>query len=185
MVSVLRDGYRVPFLDSLPPLTCSPRSLALLQKIKMLAKGTLEIVLDPGSGFYSRLFFWRKGDGRLASHDRSLSPERVCSSNSVNDGDSHLGAALRPRGRFPSFRGFEGRVFSNTRSSVLAKAVAFHVGGDNLPIQGPVLRTVDCPPRSLPECMQPCQRGRTLVGFDFYSTGTTGWSLPPRRRVAR
>ena len=71
MVSVLRDGYRVPFLDSLPPLARSPvsfptyrvesRSLALLQEIeKMLAKGALEIVFDPGPSFYSRLFLVEK-----------------------------------------------------------------------------------------------------------------------------
>ena len=75
MVSVLREGYRVPFLDSLPPLprspvsfpmyrAGSPWSLALLQEIeKMLAKGALEIVLDLGPGFYSRLFLVEKATG--------------------------------------------------------------------------------------------------------------------------
>ena len=75
MVSVLRDGYRVPFLDTLPPLARSPvsfptywlgspRSLALLQEIEMmLAKGTLEIVLDPGPGCYSCLFLVEKATG--------------------------------------------------------------------------------------------------------------------------
>ena len=86
-----------------------------------------------------------KGDRRLASCDQPLSPERVCSSNPVQDGDSCFGAALHPRGRFPSFLGLEGRVFSNTRSSVLVKAIVFHIRGDSLPVQGPVLRTVDCP----------------------------------------
>ena len=38
------------------------------------------------------------------------------------------------------------------------------------------------PPRSLPECLQPCQLGRTLAGFDFYDNWTTGWSLPPQRQ---
>ena len=83
----------------------------------------------------------------MASRDRSLSPERVYSSNSIQDGDSRLGAALCPRGRFPSFRGFEGHVFSNTRSSVLTKAIAFHVGGDSLPVQGPVLSDCRLPPQ--------------------------------------
>ena len=75
MVLILWDGYRVPFLDSLPPLARSPvsfptyqagypQSLALLQEIeKMLAKGALEIVLDPGPGFYSRLFLVEKMTG--------------------------------------------------------------------------------------------------------------------------
>ena len=98
-----------------------------------------------------------KGDRRLASRDRSLSPEWVFSSNSVQDGDSRLGVALRPRGGFPSFRRFEGRVFSNTRSSVLAKAIAVHIRGDGVPVQGPVIRTVDCPPGLYPSV---CSRVR-------------------------
>ena len=73
-VSVLRDGYRLPF-ESPPPLTRtpilfpayrpgSPQSLALHQEIeKMLAKGALEIVPDPGPGFYSRLFLVEKATG--------------------------------------------------------------------------------------------------------------------------
>ena len=75
VVSVLQDGYHVPFLDSLPQLARSPvsfptyraespRSLALLQEIEMvLAKGALEIVLDPEPGFYSRLFLVEKATG--------------------------------------------------------------------------------------------------------------------------
>ena len=73
-VSVLRDGYRLPF-ESPPPLTRtpilfqayrpgSPQSLVLRQEIeKMLAKGALEIVPDPGPGFYSRLFLVEKATG--------------------------------------------------------------------------------------------------------------------------
>ena len=73
-VSVLRDGYRLSF-ESPPLLTRtpilfpayrpgSPQSLALRQEIeKMLAKGALEIVPDPGPGFYSRLFLVEKATG--------------------------------------------------------------------------------------------------------------------------
>ena len=103
-----------------------------------------------GSQLLQSPFSGGKGDRRLASRDRSLSPEWVCSSNSVQDGISRLGTAFRPRGRFPSFRGFEGHVFSNTRSSVLAKTFAFRVGRDSLPVQGPVIQGVDCTPGLYP-----------------------------------
>ena len=69
VLSVLRDGYRIPFKDSPPPLACTPISFptyragspqALVMRRqeveKMLSKDALEIVLDPGPGFYSRLF---------------------------------------------------------------------------------------------------------------------------------
>ena len=72
VVTVLRDGYRVPFLDSPPPLSRtpvsfptyragSPRAQALWQEVEgMLAKEALEIARDPGPGFYSRLFLVEK-----------------------------------------------------------------------------------------------------------------------------
>ena len=75
MVTVLRDGYRVPFKDSPPPLARtpvsfptyragSPRAQALPQEVEaMLAKGALEIARDPGPGFYSRLFLVEKATG--------------------------------------------------------------------------------------------------------------------------
>ena len=81
VVSVRRDGYRIPFQDSLPPLARSPvsfptyrpdspRALALRKEVEsMLTKGALEIVTDPGPGFYSRLFLVEKSDGRLETHD--------------------------------------------------------------------------------------------------------------------
>ena len=75
MVTVLRDGYRVPFTDSHPPLSRtlvsfptyragSPRAQALRQEVEgMLAKGALEIDRDPDPVFYSRLFLVEKGSG--------------------------------------------------------------------------------------------------------------------------
>ena len=75
VVTVLQDGYRVPFTDSPPPLARtpvsfptyragSPRAQALRQKVEaMLAKGALEIARDPGPGFYSRLFLVEKATG--------------------------------------------------------------------------------------------------------------------------
>ena len=75
VVTVLRDGYRVPFKDSPPPLSRtpvsfptyragSPRAQALQQEVEaMLAKGALEIARDPGPGFYSRLFLVEKAAG--------------------------------------------------------------------------------------------------------------------------
>ena len=75
VVTVLRDGYRVPFKDSPPPLVRtpvsfptyragSPRAQALRQEVEaMLAKGALEIARDPGPGFYSRLFLVEKATG--------------------------------------------------------------------------------------------------------------------------
>ena len=62
----------------------------------------------------------------------------------VQNGDSSLRASVRSRWGFPSFHRFEGRVFPDTRSSVLEEAIEVPVGRDSLSVQGSVLRTVDC-----------------------------------------
>ena len=105
----------------------------------MLSKDALEIVLDPGPGFLV---------GKVTGGWRpviDLSPERVCSLHPIQDGDSRLCAPVCQRGGFPSFHLSEGNVFPNTRSSVIEEAIAVPVGGDSLPVQSPVFRTVDCP----------------------------------------
>ena len=76
-----------------------------------------------------------KGDGELASCDRLLSPERVCSANSVQDGDRSLHAPVHQRGGFLNFHRSEGRVSPDTRSSVVEEATEVPVGGDSLSAQ--------------------------------------------------
>ena len=98
-----------------------------------------------GSWLLQSSFPGGKGDAGLASRDQPLSPEQVCSPNSVQDGDHSLCASLHPRGGFPSFRRSEGRVFPDTDASVLKEAIAVPVGRGCLPVQSPVLRVVDCP----------------------------------------
>ena len=75
VVSVLRDGYRIPLADLPPPLATSParfptyrpgseQAHSLLMEIDtMVTKGVLEIVPDPDPGFYSRLFLVEKASG--------------------------------------------------------------------------------------------------------------------------
>ena len=63
------------------------------------------------------------------SCDRPLSPERVCSADSVQDGDSRLRASVCQKGGFRSFLRSEGRVFPDTRSSVVEEVIEVHVGG--------------------------------------------------------
>ena len=139
VVTVLRDGYRVPFMDS-PPLSRtpvsfptyragSPRAQALRQEVEaMLAKGALEITRDPGPGFYSRLFLVEKGDWRLETRDRSLTFERLRPADVVQDGNSRFGAVICQRGGFSSFLGSEGCVLSDPDPRVIEEAVEVHVG---------------------------------------------------------
>ena len=76
MVSVLRDGYRIPFLDhKLPPLSPTPRDfpsylgdrekfLALQGEVtELLAKQAIKEVTSETPGFYNRLFLVPKKEG--------------------------------------------------------------------------------------------------------------------------
>ena len=75
VVEVLRLGYRIPWLDSPPPLSAQPiqfpsyppgsaKALALAQEVRtMLDKNALEIVENQSPGFYSRLFLVEKATG--------------------------------------------------------------------------------------------------------------------------
>ena len=157
-MTVLRDGYRVPFLDSPPPLSRtpvsfltyragSPRAQALQQEIEgMLAKGALEIARDPGPGFYSRLFPGGEGVWRLETRDRSLTPERVRPADSVQDGNSRFCTVICQRGGLSSFPGSEGCILSDPDPSIFEEAIEVHIEGDCLPVPSPVFQTVNRSP---------------------------------------
>ena len=87
-----------------------------------------------------------EGDWRLEACDRSLSFERLRPADAVQDGNSRFGAVICQRGGFSSFLGSEGCVLSDPDPWIIEEAVEVHVGGDSLPVQSPVLRSVDCSP---------------------------------------
>ena len=158
VVTVLRDGYRVPFTDSPPPLARtpvsfptyragSPRAQALRQEVEaMLAKGSLRNRPRSGSRLLQSPLPGGEGDWRLEACDRSLTLERLRPADVVQDGNSRFGAVICQRGGFSSFLGSEGCVLSDPDPRIIEEAVEVHVGGDSLPVQSPVLRSVDCSP---------------------------------------
>ena len=197
VVTVLRDGYRVPFKDSPPPLARtpvsfptyragSPRAHALRQEVEAIfAKGALEIARDPGPGFYSRLFLVEKATGGWRpvidlSHLNDfvqLTPfkmETVASVLlSVREGD--FLASLDLKDAY-----FQIPIHGSSR-----KLLRFMSGGDSLPVQSPMLRSVDCSPGLYQGLRGGVGLGHTLAGSDCSVTWTIGWFSPPRRRKPR
>ena len=157
-MTILRDGYRVSFKDSPPPLSCtpvsfptyragSPQAQALRQEVEaMLAKGALEIARDPGPGFYSHLFLVEKATGGWRPVIDPSHLNDFVQLTPVQDGNSCFGAVICQRGGFSSFLGSEGCILSDPDRRIIEEAVEVHVGGDSLPVQSPVLQTVDCSP---------------------------------------
>ena len=87
-----------------------------------------------------------EGDWRLETRDRPLTFERLRPADAVQDGNSRVGAVICQRGGFSSFLGSEGCLLSDPDPWIIEEAVEVHVGWDSLPVQSPVLRTVDCSP---------------------------------------
>ena len=158
VVTVLRDGYRVPFKDSPPPLARTPVSFPdipgrLSSGSSLAARGrgdacqrSLRNRPRSGSRLLQSSLPGGEGDWRLEACDRSLSFERLRPADAVQDGNSRFGAVVCQRGGFSSFLGSEGCVLSDPDPWIIEEAVEVHVGGDSLPVQSPVLRSVDCSP---------------------------------------
>ena len=158
VVTVLRDGYRVPFKDSPPPLARTPVSFSdvpgrLSSGSSLAARGrgdacqrSLRNRPRSGSRLLQSSLPGGEGDWRLEACDRSLSFERLRPADAVQDGNSRFGAVVCQKGGFSSFLGSEGCVLSDPDPWIIEEAVEVHVGGDSLPVQSPVLRSVDCSP---------------------------------------
>ena len=92
-----------------------------------------------GSRLLQSYFRGGKGEWGLASCDRPLSLERICSANSVQDGDRSLRASVL------ASIDLEDTYFQIIVHQSSRKLLRFLSGGTVLSVQGPLLRTVDCP----------------------------------------
>ena len=151
-MTVLWDGYRVPFKDSPPPLSRtpvsfttyragSPRAQALRQEVEaMLAKGALEIALDPGPAFYSRLFLVEKASGGWRPViDLSHLNEFVQLTRFKMETVVSVLLSVR-EGDFLASLDLKDAYFQ------IPIHIEVHVGGDGLPVPSPVFWAVDRSP---------------------------------------
>ena len=187
VVTVLRDGYRVPFLDSPPPLSRTPVSFPTYragspraQEVEgMLAKGALEIAQDLGPGFYSRLFLVEKASGGWRpvislSHLNEFvqltqfKMETVASVLlSVREGD--FLASLDLKDAY-----FQIPIHRSSR-----KLLRFTLEGTVYQFRA-LCFGLSTAPQVSPGSSRSCQHGHTLTGSDFSAIWTTGWFSPPR-----
>ena len=156
-VSVLRDGYRLPF-ESPPPLNSNTNIVSgvppRISSISGAPSGHREDAGQRSAGDRSRSgprllqppLPGGKGDWRLAPRDRPVDFEHLHSTDTVQDGDSCLRLERCPRKRSPSLPGLEGRVLPGARLPKFQEVSALRVTGDSVPVQGSLLRTVHCPP---------------------------------------
>ena len=192
VLSVLRNGYRIPFLDSPPPLACtpisfppyqsgSPRSLVLGKEIEqMLIKDVMEIILDPDPSFYSSLFLVGKVTGGWRpvfdlSHLNGFVQQTPFKMETL----ASVLLSVRD-GNFLASIDLKDAYFQIPVHQASRKLLRFLWGG--VVYQFKAL-CMDCrlPLRSSPGCLQRSLRGLTHTKFVFSGTWMTGWSWPPWR----
>ena len=106
-MEVLCFGYWIPFCH-LPPVAREPiefpfyisgsaKAQALQDEVdKMLQKGALEFVYQPGPGFCSCLFLLQKMIGGMVTYDQLVESKRVCHPRQVHLGDCFIGLGVDP-----------------------------------------------------------------------------------------
>ena len=139
VVSVLRDGYRIPFRHQLPPSSLRPGTvpnvpLRLSKSSRPASRGRDYVVegslgesLRSGTRLLQPSLPGGKGVRRLETRDRPLS------------------FPLSEEGRLPGLYQPEGCILPNTRPRLLQEMAPFRFERDGPSIQGPVLRVIDCP----------------------------------------
>ena len=155
VVSVLRDGYRIPFEDHPPPLREVPGTVpnvpAELRVLSRPPTGDRDHADQRGPRDRPRArpqilqlpIPHRKLVRWLATSDRPLAPEPVRTPDTVQDGNTLIGTTRGQKRGLPSLNRPQGCILPDPRSSLLQEAPLIRVKRDGLPVQGPVLRAFD------------------------------------------
>ena len=97
----------------------------------------------PGPRFLQPPVPSRKVFRWLETRHRPLAPERVRSSDTIQDGNTRLGSSCDQKRRLPRLDRPQRRLIPDSRSSLLQKAPPFCVRRYGLPVQGPMFRVVN------------------------------------------
>ena len=156
VVEVLRVGYQIPF-DRCPPLSERPLSLpayspqsskgvALNQELQnILQKGAVKPA-PPVSWFLQPSVPRPEGFGVVASHHRTVDPERLRHLVSLPHGNSTVSPSLHPSRRLDDLPGPAGRLPADSCSSRFASLPSIRGARTDIPVQGPLFRSDDCAP---------------------------------------
>ena len=101
----------------------------------MLQKGPLELLDQPGPGFYSRLFLVQKATGLEVRH-RPVDPGWVCLPDQVQDGDCGVSLGVDQDGQFDVLCRPKGRLLSNPHSSRFSALSPVCGGGSGVLVSG-------------------------------------------------
>ena len=152
-MEVLRWGYQIPFRRA-PTLSKDPiplpayslnsiRGKALEAEVQsLLSKGAIELAPLPSPGFYSRLFVVMKASGVWRPViDLSTLNLRI-QQTSFKMETLQSGSSFGSPGRLDGVSGFEGCVLAGPYASGFSQVSQVHGGGEGVPIQSPLFRSL-------------------------------------------
>ena len=163
VVEVLRVGYQIPF-DRRPPLSECPLSLpasspqsirgvALHQELQFSKRGQSDQPPQV-SWFLQPSLPHPEGFGVVASHHRTVDPERLRHLVSLPHGNSTVSPSLHPSRRLDVLPGPAGCLPAGSCSSRFASLPSIGGARTGVPVQGPLFRSDDRAP-SFPRVMAP------------------------------
>ena len=153
----LQEGYRIPFQDLLPPtrqlpgivFNVPPRLPASSRPPSRGREhdreGSPGDSTRPGPRLLQPPLPGGKGFWRLETRDRSLSSQRVRTTDPVQDGNRRLSASLCQRGGLPSVSGPEGCVLPDPHPSLLQEVAPRRLRRYGASVQSALLQTVNRP----------------------------------------
>ena len=111
------------------PLRLSKSSRPASRGRDYVVEGSLGESLRSGSRLLQPSLPGGKGVRRLETRDRPLSIQRVCTTNSFQDGNCRLGPPLSEEKRLPGLYRPEGHILPNTRPRLLQEMARFVSNG--------------------------------------------------------
>ena len=151
VLSVVRKGYRIPFLERPilspdPVFFQQPLSQQLEEEVaSLLSKGAVEEIIPECPGYYSRIFLVPKKKGKLRliidlsvlKHFVYIQTFKMETQRKVKD------AIQLNLTRLGIFIGTDGRLFACPDTSSVSQIPQIHAERSSVPVQGTLIRPLD------------------------------------------
>ena len=149
VLSVVRKGYRIPFLKHPilspdPVFFQQPLSQQLEEEIaSLLSKGAVEEIIQECPGYYSRIFPLSQEERETQADNRPLCAQPFCLHRDIQNGDTEKSERRHSVKRLGIFIGSDGRLFACPDTSSVSQIPQIHAERSSVPVQGTPIRPLD------------------------------------------
>ena len=149
VLSVVRKGYRIPFLKHPilspdPVFFQQPLSQQLEERVaSLLSKGAVEEIIPECPGYYSRIYPRSQEERETQADNRPLCAPSFCLHTDIQNGDTEKSERCHSVKRLGIFIGSDGRLFACPDTSSVSQIPQIHAGRSSVPVQGTSIRPLD------------------------------------------